>query len=101
MSSTAFPKVALRRPPKVWPSLVDSSSVAKLSRAASGIIAKKFSKNTAVGLHPTFPAIIPSGTKTRRMFTGFMVSVFHVISTVRAGHLTHHALSSFVYGSMG
>ena len=69
INSTAFPNVALSNPPKVWPTLTDSSSVAKLRSAARGMIAKKFRTKTAVGLHPRAPAIMPSGTKTRRKFT--------------------------------
>lgn len=69
MSSTAFPNVALHSPPNVWPNLADSSSVAKLKREASGTMAMKLRMKTAVGLHPSSPAMMPMGTKTRRTLT--------------------------------
>lgn len=69
ISSTAFPNVAFKSPPNVWPSLADSSSVAKLSSDASGMMATKLRTKTAVGFQPRAPAMIPSGTKTRNTLT--------------------------------
>jgi len=69
INSTAFPNVAFNSPPTVSPTMSASSSVAKLSKAARGIIAKKFMTKMAVGLHFKTPAVIPRGTKIRRTFT--------------------------------
>jgi hypothetical protein len=69
MSSTAFPNDAFIRPPIVSPNLAANSSVAKLSKDARGTIAKKLRMKTVVGFHPIAPAIIPTGTKTRRILT--------------------------------
>ena len=49
INSTAFPKVAFRRPPSVWPSLTESSSVAKLNSDAKGMMARKFRMKMTVG----------------------------------------------------
>jgi hypothetical protein len=69
MSSTALPNVAFNKPPKVSPSSIEISSVAKDRIAASGMIAKKFRTKTVVGFQPVAPAIIPKGTKISRMLT--------------------------------
>lgn len=69
MSSTAFPNVAFISPPSVWPSFADSSSVAKLSSAASGMMAMKLRMKVTVGFQFIAPATMPSGTKTSRTLT--------------------------------
>ena len=69
INSTAFPNVALRRPPSVCPSLADNSSVAKLRSEASGMMARKFSMKMTVGLHPTAPETMPKGTKINSTLT--------------------------------
>ena len=69
MSSTAFPNVAFMSPPSVWPSLAESSSVAKLNRAASGMMAMKLRMKTTVGFQWSAPAMMPMGTKTNRTLT--------------------------------
>jgi hypothetical protein len=69
MSSTALPKVAFSSPPNVSPSGMEISSVAKDNTAARGIMAMKFSENTAAGLQPSTPAMIPSGTNGSRTLT--------------------------------
>jgi hypothetical protein len=69
INSTAFPKVAFSSPPRVSPSLIDISSVAKDKTAASGIMAKKLIVKTAVGFQPRWPATIPMGTMIRRKLT--------------------------------
>lgn len=69
ISSTALPKVAFIRPPSVCPSFAESSSVAKDSSAASGIMAMKLRMKTAVGFQLSAPAMMPMGTKTRKTLT--------------------------------
>ena len=69
MSSTALPNVALSSPPRVWPRGTESSSVAKLNNEASGMIAKKLRRKTAVGAQPTAPAMIPKGTNIKSTLT--------------------------------
>jgi hypothetical protein len=51
-SSMTLPKVALRRPPQASPSRAASSSVAKLSPPARGIIARSETTKTATELWP-------------------------------------------------
>lgn len=69
MSSTALPNVAFIKPPRVWPSLAESSSVAKLRRAARGMMAMKLRMKTIVGFQDKAPAMMPIGTKTRKTLT--------------------------------
>lgn len=47
ISSVAFPKLALSRPPSVSPTYKASSSVAKDSMAARGMMAMKLTMKTA------------------------------------------------------
>jgi hypothetical protein len=47
----------------VDPSFAESSSVAKLITAASGMMAMKLRTKTSAGLLPMAPATIPNGTK--------------------------------------
>lgn len=69
ISSTAFPNVAFSNPPRVSPSLTEISSVANDRMDARGMMAKKLRVKTAVALHSSTPARIPSGTKTSNTFT--------------------------------
>ena len=78
ISSTALPKVALRSPPRVWPSFTESSSVAKLRSDARGIIARKFRMKTVVGFAWVAPKTMPSGTNTNRTLTGLLARVRQV-----------------------
>jgi hypothetical protein len=48
---------------------MEISSVAKDNTAARGIMAMKFNENTAAGLQPSTPAIIPNGTNGRSTLT--------------------------------
>ena len=69
INSTAFPKVAFNKPPMVWPSFMEISSVAKDRTAASGMMAKKLMVKTAVEFQLRAPATIPMGTMTKRKLT--------------------------------
>lgn len=69
INSTAFPKVAFIKPPKVCPIVAASSSVAKLNNEANGIMARKFKTKTVAALHSRTPATMPRGTKTSRTLT--------------------------------
>jgi hypothetical protein len=53
----------------VCPSFALSSSVAKLSRAARGMMARKLTMKTAVGFISKAPKTMPAGTKTNRTLT--------------------------------
>lgn len=66
INSVALPKVMLSRPPRDIPTVLASSSVAKLSIEASGISAKKFVTNTVVDDHPRQPERIAKGRNMRR-----------------------------------
>lgn len=52
MSSTVLPNVALSKPPSVCPTRSASSSVAKPSNAASGMMAANETQKVAVSLTP-------------------------------------------------
>lgn len=69
INSTAFPNVAFIKPPIVCPSFALSSSVAKLSSAANGTMARKFTTKIAVGLVSSTPSTMPAGTKTSSTLT--------------------------------
>lgn len=69
ISSTAFPNVAFKSPPRVSPSLREISSVANERTAASGMMAKKLMVKTAVGFHPEEPATMPMGTMMSKKLT--------------------------------
>mmetsp|Transcript_103046 Transcript_103046/g.230164 ORF Transcript_103046/g.230164 Transcript_103046/m.230164 type:complete len:310 (-) Transcript_103046:230-1159(-) len=68
--STAFPKVALRRPPSVCPTEHAKSSVALPRSFARGTIAKKLKEKVATSPQPRLDADNPKGRKTRKMFIG-------------------------------
>ena len=89
ISSTAFPKVAFRRPPSVWPSFTESSSVAKLNKDARGMMAKKFRKKMTVGGQCMAPAMIPNGTKTSKTFTQLLAKTCHDLCRNCAGQATY------------
>ena len=52
INSTVLPRVAFMRPPRVCPTRIASSSVAKPSRAASGMIAANETQKVAVDPTP-------------------------------------------------
>lgn len=83
-----MPKVAFNSPPSVSPRRFDISSVAKDRTAAKGIMARKFRVKTAVGSHFSIPAMIPMGTKTRRILTGLLSRVTLATLNTRAVHRT-------------
>lgn len=68
ISSTAFPKVAFRRPPSVSPRCTASSSVTNERIPARGMMARKLSENTAVGPQWSEEAAKPTGIKSSRGF---------------------------------
>mmetsp|Transcript_33166 Transcript_33166/g.76627 ORF Transcript_33166/g.76627 Transcript_33166/m.76627 type:complete len:264 (-) Transcript_33166:27-818(-) len=62
--STALPKVAFNRPPKVGPTEHASCSVASPSSLARGTIAKKLRRNVVTSPQPSAFEARPSGVKT-------------------------------------
>ncbi|KAF0739041.1 hypothetical protein Ae201684P_015200 [Aphanomyces euteiches] len=76
MTSTAFPNVALMRPPIVSPQCSASDSVASPSRLASGIMARKLS--TKIGTSPHLPKYDHAATgmkKRKRLSTSIDLTV--------------------------
>lgn len=66
--SVALPKVTLNNAPIVSPTPTLNSSVAKLSRDASGINEKKFVRKTHSGDHFKVPERIANGNITSNKF---------------------------------
>ena len=81
ITSTALPNVAFNKPAieSLWMDS-PSSSVAKASNEANGIMAMKFVVKMATALMPSFSATIPSGTKSSNQLTGDDLSVVCVAS---------------------
>lgn len=66
INSTALPNVAFNKPPMVWPTFSDNSSVAYAKSDANGTMAKKLIQKMALEPHPKWPANNPMGTNTKR-----------------------------------
>src|SRR5277367_856705 len=80
--STAFPNVALIKPPRIEPTFAASCSVEKVSIEARGNMAKKLRTKTAAGLQWYSAATTPSGTNGSRRFAGLYNNVALIVIQV-------------------